>query len=533
VTVAAQASIEGFGISGSDSFEVNSSPSVSTLNSLTQTVDSSTGIQVNKPEFTDLVADNYLYSFAGFILGQASPDGTLQTIPLTDENDNPINVQTTGPLTVAFLADPFQVNLPWWRQAYTKPNVGLNHPERWDWSKSTQTAAFNPADQSSSTPQDQAFYHIKGFFITPADAGGTGPQLTQATAGDTLQLQARVYNFSLADMAAGTQVHAQFYAQRYENAQLVGDSFLIGETTLPALCGFKSSSQACSGQPNWGLASTTFDTGAFGQTKAGDVFLIFWVLVWMQDGQGNVVAELPDHGLTSSFTPSTTFAQITQVPIEAHSNNVGFYNYTGTGFYIASPGSELAATPTEPGDLAVDSLRVESAGAIPLDQKTQVTLGLRTGDTALGRLSVVFYWPRPPRGSAGARRGARRSSSVGLCRGVLCHGPHRAGCCHPADPRCADHRSCPRAHRPMTDNGTPEPAARSPYVCSYTDQVPRYNGRAGAFIDNFMGCGSGIHDVSLSRFPDLNPGPMRDNPVSSIDVAPPGCRIQENDKGQS
>ena len=140
------------------------------------------------------------------VLGQTSPDGTLQSIALTDEQGNPIDLQSSGPLTVAFLADPFQINLPWWRQAYTRPDVGLNHPERWDWAKATQTVAFNPADQSSSTPQDQPFYRIKGVFITPAGASGTGPQLTQATAGDTLQLQVRVYNFSLADMAVGAQV---------------------------------------------------------------------------------------------------------------------------------------------------------------------------------------------------------------------------------------------------------------------------------------------------------------------------------------
>jgi hypothetical protein len=65
--------------------------------------------------------------------------------------------------------------------SHIQPEVGLNHPARWDWTKATQTAAFNPADQNSSTPQDQAFYHIKGYFITPADASGTGPQLTQVT----------------------------------------------------------------------------------------------------------------------------------------------------------------------------------------------------------------------------------------------------------------------------------------------------------------------------------------------------------------
>jgi hypothetical protein len=397
VTVAGQASIEGFGINGSASFEVNSSQSASTLNTSTQTLDAATGVQVNKPGVSTLVADNYLYSFAGYVLGQASPDGTLQTIPLEDAQGNAIDRQTTGPLTVAFLADPFQNNLPWWPQAYTQPDVALNHPERWNWSKATQTATFNPPDQTATKPQDQAFYHIKGFFITPQGANGTGPQLSQATAGDQLQLQARVYNFSLADMSAGTQVYVRFYGQRYENALLVGQSFLIGETTLGPLCGFNSSSQACSGQPNWDLASTAFDTSAFAQTKNGGVYVIFWVLVWMQDAQG-VVAELPGHGLTSAFTPAMTFAQITDVPIEPYSNNVGFYGYTGTGFAIVAPGSELGAVPITPGDLAIDELRVDGSGVIPLDEKAKVWLTLRTGEKALGLLSVVFYDGEPDRG---------------------------------------------------------------------------------------------------------------------------------------
>jgi hypothetical protein len=392
VTVAEQASIAGFGISGSASFAVNSSRSVSTLNTTTQTLEASTGIQVNKPAFTDLVADNYLYSFAGYVLGQAPPDGTLQSIPLEDAAGQPIDLQSTGPLTVAFLADPFQVNLPWWRQAYTRPDVGLHHPERWDWAKATQTAAFNPADQGSSTPQDQPFYRIKGLFITPQGAGGLGPQLTQATAGDTLQLQARVYNFSLADMAAGTQVHVRFYGQRYENAQLLGASFLIGEDVIGPIPGFNSTST--NGEaPNWALAATTFETSG-----RADQYLLFWVLVWMQDGQGTVVAELPGHGLTGAITPATPFAQITGVPIEPYSNNVGFYGYTGTGFYLAAPGAEPGATSIQPGDLTVDHLRVDGSPAIPLDRKAKVTLSLHTGDVPLGPLAVVFYDGEPDQG---------------------------------------------------------------------------------------------------------------------------------------
>jgi hypothetical protein len=282
--------------------------------------------------------------------------------------------------------------LPWWRQAYTLPDVGLSHPARWDWAKATQTASFNPADQGSSVPQDQVFYHIKGLFITPADADGIGPQLTQATAGDSLQLQARVYNFSLADMTAGTQVHVRFYGQRYENAALVGDSFLIGEAVIGPIPGFHSTSTDGEA-PNWALAATTFDTSG-----RADQYLIFWVLVWMQDGQGNILPELPGHGLTGAITPATTFAQITQVPIEPFSNNVGFYGYTGTGFYLAAPGDEVGAAPPRPGDLTVEPLRVDGAPAIPLDRKAKVTLSLRTVDVPVGPLAVVLYDGEPDQG---------------------------------------------------------------------------------------------------------------------------------------
>jgi hypothetical protein len=397
VTASANASIEGFGIDGSAGFEVNTSQSVSTQNTSTQTLAASTGIQVNKPQFASVIADSFLYDFAGYVFGQKPPAETVQTIPLTDEQHNPIDIQGTGPLLVGFLADPLREGLLWWRQAYTMPDVGLNHPERWDWSPSTQTASFNFAN-ANDPPQDQAFYHIKGFFITPQDANATGPQLTTATAGDQLQLQARVYNFSLTDMPVGTQVHVQFYAQGYKDAELNGDSFLIGEAKLlQPIPGFNSPSTNGT-LPNWALVSTTFDTGAHPQTKDGNVNLIFWVLVWMQDAQGNVVAELPDHGLTSDFMPSTTFAQITQVPTESHSNNVGFYGYTGSGFYLAPPGSEVGGAPTHPEDLVIERLSVESPSAVPLDQKTKVTLSLRTGDTALGSLPVVFYDGEPGQG---------------------------------------------------------------------------------------------------------------------------------------
>src|SRR5207237_2797300 len=50
---------------------------------------------------------------------------------------------------------------------------------------------------------------------------------------------------------------------------------------------------------NWTLVSTTFDTSKFQETKDGNAHLVFWVVVWMQDGNGNIIGEMPGHGLTA------------------------------------------------------------------------------------------------------------------------------------------------------------------------------------------------------------------------------------------
>jgi hypothetical protein len=152
-------------------------------------------------------------------------------------------------------------------------------------------------------------------------------------------------------MPAGTQVHAQVY----ENARPVGDSFLIGEAVLGPLPGFNSASTKGT-VSNWALAGTTFDTGAFDQTEDGDVYLIFWVVVWIQDGQGNILPELPGHGLTSGSPPpicppnpssAAPYTQITDVPIEDYSNNVGFLRASEAEAIVSGAGGGLAITVSE------------------------------------------------------------------------------------------------------------------------------------------------------------------------------------------
>jgi hypothetical protein len=115
----------------------------------------------------------------------------------------------------------------------------------------------------------------------------------------------------------------------------------------------------------------------------------------MEDSSGNPVPELEGHGLTQNPAP-LSFAQITDVTSEPYSNNVGFYGYNSP-FYVAAPGSELAAPPSQLGDLAVEKLSVPIIPLL-LDTKAKISAQLRTGDTHLGSLLVGFYDGNPQQG---------------------------------------------------------------------------------------------------------------------------------------
>jgi hypothetical protein len=356
---------------------------VSTLNESTSALGSSTGIKIIKPPFDN--PGQYAYAAQTYIFGQQAPTGTVHDIPLST------TVQSSGPLWTAFLADPTDRSNGaggWWAQAYTKPDVALNHPLRWTWTPPTPNTGdmmtFNSAN--AADPAGNEFYFMKGLYITPASANGLGPQLTQTTAGESIQLQARVYNYSLADMPVGTAVHVRFYGQQWDNTtyNFTGAAFVIQEVTLAPIPGFNSPSTG--GQrPNWALASTTFDT-----TKYPDTYLVFWVVVWMEQN-GQLVPEVAGHGLTA--IPAATTAPAA-VAIEAYSNNVGFYNLP---FFVAPPTSRLGAAPPAAGDLTVQEVATAPTNVLLFD-KAMVTATLATDDTSLDAVYVLFYDGDPQQG---------------------------------------------------------------------------------------------------------------------------------------
>ena len=388
VSTSITASVTAAGIGGSLSagFDYNSSTSASTLNESSAKLGSSTGIKIVKPPFVN--PGQYAYAAQTYIFGQQAPSGTEQQIPLGTV------VTSAGPLWTAFVADPTDSDNgagAWWRQAYTAPDVALNHPQRWTWTPPSGTQpdliAFNDADPQAPLTTD--FYFMKGLYITPASASGEGPQVQQVAKGDELRLTARVYNYSVVDMPTGSTVHVRFYGQPWNNTahDFGGQAFVIDEVQLNPIPGFNSTST--NGQrPNWALASTTkLDTAAY-----ADMYLVFWVVVWMEDN-GTLVPEITGHGLTAIPGPTTA---PTAVRIQPYSNNVGFYKQP---VFICP---NICAQPAGlglRGDLGLDIKTVKIAPArVRQFETATVTATLAATDDARDGVLAVFYDGDPERG---------------------------------------------------------------------------------------------------------------------------------------
>lgn len=421
ISYSSQAGIEDVeGGKFSDKFSVGGSTSLSTLNENTSSLSASSGIAVNKPAFDSEVVNCCIYNFGSYIFGQQNETNPVwQSIKVADPHGHPVTLQSTGPLFVGFVDQlrPSQSVAPFFAQAYNLPDVSVNHPARWSWSKFEQRASFNSPTQSND-PLSNSFYHMKGFFIIKTGEATTAPNLSEASAGDQLSLSARIYNYSLVDTNSGSlahpaaSIHVRFYGQFLcetgddsENScigvdgktcttpyTLCGNSFLIGETTLASIPGYNSPSNEGS-QPNWALTTpVNFDT-----TPYANSYLVFWVVTWMEDANGNLVPEMPDHGLTAN--PATlNFQQITQVPFELHSNNIGMYG-VNSPFYVCpqtvcSPPNGLTAR--RQGYL--ESVTVATREKLHLDERAQVTTHLRATNGDITHVNLLYYDGDPKKG---------------------------------------------------------------------------------------------------------------------------------------
>lgn len=412
----------------SGKFSQNFSKTWGTLRNGATSTDKSRGIRVSVPPLNNGVISQCCgYAWADYIFGVDNP--TRSTIQrgqdmVTSPANSPIlqaeNV-VDGPLFVGFLADPLAgavgkggplsactANYNWWQKVYDKPDVALNHPNRLNWDRDDRKVSFNNPDRSGGkSPLLNPFYQMKGFFISATDGPTPAPNLPSATAGDKLTLTARVYNYSLVDTTGTVQV--RIYGQRYcpsgsrndpsciirrQNqtcsvATLCGDSFLIGQTSVPLIPGFKSRSDRMGGySPNWTTVSVPFNNTA---DYSGE-YLVFWVVAWMQDGRGNLVAEMPDHGLTS--VPDKNIADILRVPIEEHSNNVGLYGAFHQFFIAPKTSTEATGAIARLRDASMVTSRQDT-----LDQAAPVRIAVQAGAGAPAKIvNVAFYDGDPAQG---------------------------------------------------------------------------------------------------------------------------------------
>ena len=413
--------------------DVNGSYGLSHLNNESTQLGSSSGLSVVKPYFNN----SYQYSVSPFIFGTTVTDAVVDNQPLNDPNSPNKPVQTFGLLRGVFTADPSSDD--WWQEAYNQaPDVALNHPNRWNIQVQSYSDSIPSNCQASNGSLDCAvlnpntpenpwidhFHQMRGLFITSANFPGQGPQLISAKAGDKLALTARVYNYSFMPMPAGTQVHVRFYFTPWKGTAATGQSVEIlpsnqapGTTDvildpIPPFCG--SAASNCANVPNWVYATTTFDTGAYDYTKNGNVDVVFWVVVWMENG-GALVPEMPGHGLTSipgtlNYLADAAKLEPVQTDHNSYGNNVGFFpqvfaiDVPDSGGLTSAPRSNLTVNLSK---IDVSEHIVASGGHVDLSgtlsandgTASAVKVGFYDGDPAKdGRLIGLDLIPRVRQG---------------------------------------------------------------------------------------------------------------------------------------
>jgi hypothetical protein len=299
-------------------------------------------------------------------------------------------------LQTLYAADPTDHEAgSWWSSSQTAYNqyidVALNHPVRWEPEptgngpalacRNHECVSFNAPDPHNLWTS--GFYHMRGLLVTVGSLGG--PQRATAEEGQQVFLRARVYNLSLKHMDPGTEIHARFYRQEWKPHNTPkGDSVLIKEEVTSHLPGFNADSN------NWTEVSTQFDTAGLGDTQ-----WLFWVVVWSQDDDGNLVTELPGHGL-ATVKDKEDWKWITDVPLEevtfdrkqtSFSNNVGVLKQA---FYIEAEANEVN---NNNGEVVVEAVNVTPIGFshnTPVEFRVEAEV-VSYGGVAANGVTVEFY----------------------------------------------------------------------------------------------------------------------------------------------
>lgn len=391
--------------------DISGSVALSHTTTDTTTLSESTGLSITKPgSFLD--QENYRYLITPYIVGTTVAGGVVDNQPLSTD------VQTFGLLRAIYTADMTNAG-NWWGTAYgLTPDVALNHPARWKVTHESSSApncrpsalgtvdCISLNDRTPGNPWGSVLQFMRGFFISSANAPGQGPQLQTANARDVLTLQARVYNYSLAEMGENTQVHVRFYFTPWSKTGNVaaGPSVLISEEVRDPIPPFNSTLDGdVPKPPNWVLVPTTFDTGKFPETQNG-ADIVFWVVVWMQDKTTQqLVPEIAGHGLTAipptqASGSESLFATVSGVEEcqpdgSCYGNNLGFYPQI---FSISAPSTPGARPPLPRDSVDITKLEMPARRVTPRDNvpvtATLISFGGSTG------VHVNFYDGDPSQG---------------------------------------------------------------------------------------------------------------------------------------
>jgi hypothetical protein len=403
-------------------FDYQTSDTFSSLNSYTVGQTASSSITVNLEGAGFFNTGQYAYAVQGVVLGGVQPISVLDTPDLLvcpSDNANcsaaqeiPADCTTTGPLTVAFAANPTATgNGLWWQAnpAYNQNiDVALNNASRWNRVGASQVAdptlqcrgpAISPvcytinqpsAGTTASDVWSTEFYSMKGLLIT--NGGTAGPQRDSATVADQVVLQLRVQNYSLKTMDPGTQVFARFYRQQLDVNNNQGSIFVVDYATdadgnplpavpigptglgdtdpIPVMSPLDGSATippfnvtTDPSRDNISIALTSYVAADGDECEYEDgvemcdgAYYAYWVTVWAQDTNGNVLSELPGHGLGAAYDPDRIYEFITDVPLEqvtfdgkatTFSNNVAMYKKVVTILPVDTGGALANAGPGE------------------------------------------------------------------------------------------------------------------------------------------------------------------------------------------
>lgn len=362
--------------------DTTKSTSWSTLNTSSTKLAASTGIHIDSPGTSRGPSGTYDYRVSPGIYGYTQPNGSVQQLDLG------VDVPSYGPLTVDFYVTPAG---NWWTgdNDYTsRPDLALNHPERWSLERGgsetsdnclfigegtgTSCAAFNEPATNETDPWMSSFLKMRGFFITTEADEGEGSLVTEVADGEGIFLETRLYNYSLAAVSPGNETHVRFYAQEWCTSAACGGvnvpapgvpSFLIEDVVAPN----PPPVDPTGTNDNWVTASTTmFDT-----TGRGGKTYVFWAVVYALDGDA-LAGELAGHGLLAIPGDSIAMDQANWLLdlTESYGNNIGLFHWP-----VTIESAETAATEETTTLTATQSTAIEN----PADGRHTIEVRLRGG----------------------------------------------------------------------------------------------------------------------------------------------------------